>query len=193
MLALSGDFGAAAQEQKAALEHEWVAHSQPPDPNRQRMLGVANENFCEALTRSGAAAEAIPHCQAAIAIYRSESGADAHDLQAVEDMASGLTNLSRALDGARQPGKALEAGGSAHRLFEQALTQDPDSPDLAAENADSLIELTSLYRQTGATMRAQSALREGKAALAALTRRFPRTHMFRDLQAEAARLETSLQ
>jgi len=197
MLALGGDFRGAAEEHRAALaEHEWVLHSQPPNqppnPDRQRLPGVAQENLCEALSGSGDAVEAIPHCQAALAIYRSQAAADSHDLQPVEDMASGLTNLSRALDRAHQPGKALEVARSARKLCEQALTQDPDSLDLVEENADSLIGLASLYQQLGTRMQAQSALRDGKAALAALTRRFPHTHMFSDLQAETTRLEISL-
>ena len=166
--------------------------NQPPHPDRQRLPGVAQENLCEALSGSGDAVEAIPHCQAALAIYRSQAAADSHDLQPVEDMASGLTNLSRALDRAHQPGKALEVARSARKLCEQALTQDPDSLDLVQENADSLIGLASLYQQLGTRMQAQSALRDGKAALAALTRRFPHTHMFSDLQAETTRLEISL-
>lgn len=107
-------------------------------------------------------------------------------------MASGLTGLSRALDRTDQPGKALEEDKGARKLYLQALTRDPDSMDLTAENADSLIELASLYQQLGATMPAREALREGEAALAVVTRRFPNTHMFIDLQAEAARLEMLL-
>jgi hypothetical protein len=193
MLALSADFHGAAQEHRSALaEHEWVAPGQPLFPDRERLLGVAQENLCEALTRSGAADEAIPHCQAAVTFYRSQLAADRRNLQAIEDLASGLTNLSRALDRARRPREALEVDEGARGLCAQALVQDPDSLDLASANADSLLELASLDRQLGADALARAAFQEGKTALAALTLRFPQTHMFRDLQTEAARLEMLL-
>ncbi len=193
MMELGGDFHGATGEHRAALaEHEWVAHNQPQYPDRERLLGAAHENLCAALTRSGFAAEAIFHCGAAVAIDRSMMDSDRQNLQAREDLAADLTHLSRALNGAHQPRKALEGAESAHKLIAQALTQDPDSLDLAGENADNLIELAVLDQEMGATTLARAALQDAKAALANLTVRYPQTHMFRDLQSDTALLEGML-
>lgn len=189
MLELSADYKDAAQQHRAALaEHGWVAHVQPPYPDHERLLGVAQENLCATLTRSGSAAEAIPHCQAAVAIDRSIQEGDRQNVQATEDVVADLTNLSRALDGAHRLREALQADESARKLIANAITQDADSLDLAAENADNLLELASLDRQLGALPSARAAFREGKASLDALTARYPKTHMFRHLQSDAARL-----
>jgi hypothetical protein len=73
--------------------------------------------------------------------------ADPRNMQALEDVASGETTMSMALNRAHSPREALEDQEKARRLYESAMKTDPDAQGLAKEDAISLMELAKLRSQ----------------------------------------------
>ena len=171
-----GNYAAAAEQHRAALEQfEPVARI---DSRQRRLVADAHGGLCESLAHVGKTAEALPHCEAAVAIYGGMAEADSGNVQAREDLASAESALSLALDRAHLTKRALEAQQRARRLFVAALTHDPDSLDLAEDNAKSLIELASIQQQLHAAGEATEAAEEARNTLRSLTQRFPQSHAF---------------
>jgi len=171
-----GNYAAAAEQHRAALEQfEPVARI---DSRQRRLVADAHGGQCESLAHAGETREALPHCEAAVAIYGGMAEADSGNVQAREDLASAESALSLALDRAHSMRRALEAQQRARRLFVAALAHDPDSLDLAEDNAKSLIELASIQQQLHAAGEAAEAAEEARNTLRSLTQRFPQSHAF---------------
>jgi tetratricopeptide (TPR) repeat protein len=176
---------AADEHRKALAQFEPLAQADRNNADLRRMVGVAQENLCESLARSGAAQEALGHCQAAIAAYRNMAEADPKNIQAEEDLAGAESTFSLALDLSDSPREALEWQRQARRLFDSALARDPDSLDLAQENAESLMELAKLAHDKNA---AAQALKD----LESLAARVPQSHQIAVILQRAQDLCTSL-
>jgi tetratricopeptide (TPR) repeat protein len=142
------NYTAAALEQRLAVAL-WnpIAKAEPGNADIQRLAGIGEENLCEVLARGNAAAEAVDHCEAALATYGRMIAADPKNLQAMEDLASGETTMSIALDRSHALAAAFEHEQKSRRLFEALVRKDPDAPDLAEENAASLMELAQLRKE----------------------------------------------
>jgi hypothetical protein len=133
-------------------------------------------------------AEAVPHCDAAVAIYGGMAAAASGNVQASEDLASAESVLSLALERADSLRQALEAQQRARRLFVAALAHDPDSLDLAEDNAKSLIELSTIQQQLKAADGARETAEEARNTLRSLTERFPQSRTFAVLLKQAEEL-----
>jgi len=148
--------------------------------------------LCESMALGGAAKEAISHCQAAVAIDAGMAEADPKNVQASEDLADSESVTSIALDLAHSPLAAFEHQQKARQLFASAMSRDPDGPDLAEENANSLMELAKLRKQLhldGAVDAAAEALRN----LQSLAARSPQSRAIGAALERAEALYTSMQ
>lgn len=194
VLSQKEDFRAATAEHRAALEMaEAVAKAEPKNADRQRLLGVVQENLCESLARSGSAKEAIPYCQSAAAAYTRMADADPKNAQAREDVASGDNTMALALERAQSPRQALEWEQRARGLFEEALVHDRASMDLAELNARSLIELAVIEKQLKNLPAAKAAAAEARTGLRALTQKLPQSDTFAVLLRQAEAVSRSLE
>jgi hypothetical protein len=75
------------------------------------------------------------------------------------------------------------------RLLVAALAHDPDSLDLAEDNAKSLIELAAIQQQLHAAGEARETAEEARNALRGLTQRYPQSLTFAVLLKQAEDLE----
>jgi hypothetical protein len=133
----------------------------------------------------------VPHCQAALALYGALRAADPKDIQALEDLASGESTLSVALDLSHSPQAALEQQQKARELFAAAIARDPAGRDLGQFNSMSLMELAKLRRQLhlpGAETAADEAVRE----LQKLSARYPQSREFSRSLERAEKLSRSM-
>ena len=176
------DYRASAGEHRAALTAaEAALKLSPNSADRQRLVAVAHESLCESLALADSAAQALPHCRAAVAGYSKMADADQTDMQAREDVASGESTFSLALERSGEPRQALEWQLRARKLFDAALPRDPASLDLAESNARSLLELADIERQLHNGPAAKAAAERARTGLRELTRRVPQSHTFATL------------
>jgi hypothetical protein len=117
--------------------------------------------------------------------------ADPKNAQASEDLADAESTMSIALDLSHSPQAAFEHQQKARQLFVSAMNRDSAAWDLAAENANSLMELAKLRKQLhldGAATAAAEAIRN----LQDLAARSPQSRVIGDLLAQAEELSKSL-
>jgi serine/threonine protein kinase len=133
----------AAREHAAAISQldPLVAHD-PNNVDLQRTLEVAEASLCEAQARGGDAATGLPHCRRAVSITESMYQKDRDNSESGEDLASALGSLGLALRLSGESKQALEPLQRAEKLYQAALANDPDQPDVVTGYADVLIELS---------------------------------------------------
>jgi non-specific serine/threonine protein kinase/serine/threonine-protein kinase len=186
------NYMAAADEHRKALALiEPIVKADHRNADLQRLAAVAQENLCESLALGGSGKEAVGHCEAAIGLYDGMVAADPKNAQASEDLADAESTMSIALDLSHSPQAAFEHQQKARQLFVSAMNRDSAAWDLAAENANSLMELAKLRKQLhldGAATAAAEAIRN----LQDLAARSPQSRVIGDLLAQAEELSKSL-
>ena len=138
---------AALEDEQALATFRLLATSDRANTDLMRNVGVSEMALCENRARSGAAAQALPHCRAAIGMMQRMHQADNSNIQANEDMAASYATMGFALHRAKQLRPALVWERRADAAFQAALAKDPDANESSVIRAETLVELARIENE----------------------------------------------
>ena len=175
----------AAESRKALAISEQLAARDPNNSEYQRFLIVDEQNLCECLAYSGAAAEVPGLCQKAIAINEAMVKADKNDVQARADLANSNMTMGLALYLVHLPHEALVFERQADAMYREVAERDPDSQSNAIDHAVSLIYAGRIEAGLHLPQQARKDIEGAQALVEKLVASSPKHHYFRDTLEEA--------